>query len=30
MKLSIFVEPSELKPYMDEAYQAIAEQVAVP
>ncbi|MGO1775648.1 MAG: trigger factor, partial [Agrococcus casei] len=30
VKLSIFVEPSELKPYMDEAYQAIAEQVAVP
>ena len=30
VKLNISVEPSELKPYMDEAYQAIGEQVQVP
>ena len=30
VKLNIHVEPSELKPYMDQAYQEIAEQIAVP
>lgn len=30
VKLNIFVEPNELKPYMDQAYTEIAEQIAVP